>query len=175
MIAAVQAWWAGGDLLMPVMLAVALALYALLAERSLALWGVRRARRAAELRAALAGGGAWAARLVAVAEDAALARGLTLARALAASLPLLGLLGTVTGMVDTFAGLAAGGGAAARAAGGGIGLALTATQYGMALAVPALLWLGLLEARARALAAHRDGLLLERQAGAAAVRELVPA
>src|SRR5688572_16346431 len=103
-------WWQGGDILMPVMFVVAVVLYSILAERTLVLWGVRRSRRADELLAALRSGHAgerderwraWAARYVGLAEAEQLARGFALTRALTACLPLLGLLGTVTGMVDT--------------------------------------------------------------------------
>lgn len=157
------AWWSGGDLLMPVMLAVAVALYTLLAERSIALFGARRGERMDGLSALLATAAAdraWAARCIAVAEQEELTRGSTIARALTASLPLLGLLGTVTGMVETFSGLAQGGnGAAARQAGAGIGMALTATQYGMGLAIPALVWEWVLGRRAATLAARRETAL----------------
>lgn len=159
------AWWRGGDLLMPVMFTVAVVLYAILTERTLALWGVRRHRRADELSALLRSGPrdgrwrAWAARYVGLAEAEQLARGFTVIRALTACLPLLGLLGTVSGMVDTFGtlGVTGGrGGAVAQQASAGIGLALTATQYGMALAIPAVAWDWLLSRRAAQLALHRE-------------------
>ncbi|HYE07618.1 MAG TPA: MotA/TolQ/ExbB proton channel family protein [Planctomycetota bacterium] len=161
-------WWQGGDVLMPVMLLVALVLYAILAERSLVLWGVRRGARTDDILAALRHGHAgerderwraWAARYVGIAEAEQLARGFALCRALTAALPLLGLLGTVTGMIDTFAhiGVGAGGGAsAAQQSSAGIGLALTATQYGMALAIPAVIWDWILSRRVAQLAHHRE-------------------
>jgi biopolymer transport protein ExbB len=163
----IRRWWSGGDLLMPVMLAVALVLYALLAERTLALARIRRAHRRGELEAVLDQGRGdpawqrWAARLVAVQEAEPLARGTALRRALIACLPLSGLFGTVTGMVDTFAALAGPGAAehAARRAGAGIGLALTATQYGMALAIPALVWDWILGRRIAAVIDHRTAVL----------------
>jgi len=157
------AWWSGGDLLMPVMFAVAVVLYAILAERSVALWGIRRRDRRDDLLAIMAAGHqadgrwrAWAARQIALAEAEQLARGFALCRALTACLPLLGLLGTVTGMVDTFGSLGGRGGVAAQQASAGIGLALTATQYGMALAIPAVLWDWLLSWRVGQLAHQRD-------------------
>ncbi len=111
-------WWRAGDTLMPVMLAASLLLYTLLCERTLALFAREPDADARELR-----------------------RGFALIRALTATLPLLGLLGTVAGMVGTFANLASGAnGAAARQAGAGISLALTATQYGLGAAIPAILW-----------------------------------
>lgn len=156
------AWWAGGDILMPVMFVVAVVLYSILAERSLVLWGVRRRQRGDELLALLASGPAhgrwraWAARYVGLAEAEQLARGFALSRALTACLPLLGLFGTVTGMVDTFSQL---GGTMAHQASAGIGLALTATQYGMALAIPAVLWDWMLARRAAQLVLHRELLM----------------
>lgn len=175
LLAETLAWWRGGDLLMPVMLAVAVVLYAILAERTIALWGVRRRERRDELLAALVASHAgerdgrwraWAARYVGLAEAEQLARGFAITRALTACLPLLGLLGTVTGMVETFGSLGAGGqrgGPVAQQASAGIGLALTATQYGLALAIPAMLWDWLLARRAAQLAEHREATLRQAQ------------
>lgn len=161
-------WWRGGDALMPVMFLTAVALYTILAERTLVLWGIRRHERADDLLKLLRAGHAgerderwraWAARYVGLAEAEQLARGFALCRALTACLPLLGLLGTVTGMVDTFGQIGVTGaraGAVAQHASAGIGLALTATQYGMALAIPAVLWDWLLASRVAQLAHHRE-------------------
>lgn len=121
-------WWRGGDLLMPVMLAVALVLYTLVGERAWTLFGP--SAQALTSRDPLD-------RLVAEAE---LRRGLGLIRALAGVLPLLGLLGTVTGMVDTFSQLSQRDDTHHQTSiGGGVALALTATQYGLALAIPAVI------------------------------------
>ncbi len=164
-------WWQGGDVLMPVMFLIALVLYTLLAERSVSLWSVRRQQRRDELIALLREGyrgeqdgrwRAWAARYVGLAEEQELSRGFTVIRALTASLPLLGLLGTVTGMVDTFTQLGVGGmttGVVAQTASAGIGLALTATQYGMALAIPAVAWEWALGRRVEQLAHHREDVM----------------
>ncbi len=164
-------WWRGGDVLMPVMFLIALVLYTLLAERSVALWGVRRQQRRDELIALLREGHrgehddrwrAWAARYVGLAEEQELSRGFTIIRALTASLPLLGLFGTVTGMVDTFTQLGAIGmatGVVAQTASDGIGLALTATQYGMALAIPAVAWEWALGRRVAQLAHQRETVM----------------
>ena len=159
-------WWQGGDLLMPLMCTVAVVLYAILAERTLVLWGVRRREREDELLDLLGRGHAgetddrwraWAARYVGLAEAEQLSRGFALCRALTACLPLLGLLGTVSGMIDTFGQLGqVRGGTLAGQASGGIGLALTATQYGMALAIPAVLWDWALAHRVGQLALHRE-------------------
>jgi len=159
------AWWSGGDLLMPVMFVVAVVLYSILAERSLVLWGVRRRQRRDELLNLLTSGPAdgrwraWATRYVGLAEAEQLARGFALSRALTACLPLLGLFGTVTGMVDTFGQLGGPNGTIAKQASAGIGLALTATQYGMALAIPAVLWDWMLARRAAQLVLHRELLM----------------
>jgi biopolymer transport protein ExbB len=181
-------WWRGGALLMPVMFAIALVLYTLLAERSVVLWGIRRQQRRDELFGLLRAGHAgerdgrwraWAARYVALAEELDLSRGFMVIRALTASLPLLGLLGTVTGMVDTFgqlgiAGLGAG--TAAQGASAGIGLALTTTQYGMALAIPAVAWEWALGRRVAQLGQHREAVVRDALAaeddGTASTREL---
>ncbi len=164
-------WWRGGDVLMPVMFTIAVVLYTLLAERSVVLYGIRRQQRRDELFGLLRVGHAgerdgrwraWAARYVALAEELDLTRGFMVIRALTASLPLLGLLGTVTGMVDTFGqlGLAGmGAGVVAHGASAGIGLALTATQYGMALAIPAVAWEWALGRRVAQLAQHREAVV----------------
>lgn len=176
MLADVARWWQGGDLLMPAMALVAVVLYALLAERTWTLWGPRRQERADELAALLrvrSGDGEahqrrWAARCVGLAEARNLTRGLVLCRALAASLPLLGLLGTVTGMADAFGALAAGSAAGlAASASAGIGVALGATQYGLALAVPAVIWEWSLSRRAARLAEDGEAAR-RRQEGACA-------
>lgn len=158
-------WWSAGEMLMPVMLAVALGLYALLAERTCALFGpaARQAARADDLTRLLAdqrggrGWQAWVGRYVAAAEELELTRGFALARALTAALPLLGLLGTVTGMVATFGDLGQGG-AAAQQASRGIALALATTQYGMCLAIPAVLWEWVLRRRVDVLVHQRESL-----------------
>lgn len=167
-------WWKGGDVLMPVMFTIAVVLYTLLAERSVVLWSVRRQQRRDELFGLLRAGHAgerdgrdgrwraWAAKYVALVEEMELTRGFTVIRALTASLPLLGLLGTVTGMVDTFTQLGIAGlssGAVALTASAGIGLALTATQYGMALAIPAVAWEWALGRRVAQLASHREAVV----------------
>ncbi len=66
------------------------------------------------------------------------------------SAPLLGLLGTVTGMMATFGALGASGDVAAGASAimGGIGEALIATAYGLAIAIMGLVPYNILNARA---------------------------
>jgi biopolymer transport protein ExbB/TolQ len=175
-------WWLGGRALMPIMTLVAVVLYTILAERSLVLWGVRRRARDDEmlmlLRRTHRGEQdqrylAWAARYLALSEAEQLSRGFGITRALTTALPLLGLLGTVTGMVDTFdmLGFTGGhGGSAAQQASAGIGLALTTTQYGMALAIPAVGLDWLLGRRVAQLSHDREVLaasLAQSPAGAA--------
>lgn len=78
-------------------------------------------------------------------------RDLTLIRACVGAAPLLGLLGTVTGMVITFEGLLSSGEVDAVAK--GVGQALLTTQYGLMVAIPGTLLTGWLEQQAsRALA-----------------------
>ncbi len=68
---------------------------------------------------------------------------------LAACMPLLGLLGTVLGMVETFSALTERGVADVDSLAGGISQALITTQAGLVMAVPVLLASGLLSARIR--------------------------
>lgn len=106
-------WFVGGGPVMPLLLVVGLVLYALIIERALAI-------RAAVRRA----------------EPLDAAGGLLVLRALIAAAPLLGLLGTVTGMIACFEGLVEGG--RTEDVGLGIGYALRTTEYGLTLAVPAI-------------------------------------
>jgi biopolymer transport protein ExbB len=70
---------------------------------------------------------------------------------LAAVAPLLGLLGTVTGMITTFDVLAVFGTGNAKAMAGGISEALITTQTGLLVAIPGLYMKGFLDRRARSL------------------------
>lgn len=76
-------------------------------------------------------------------------RSLRLIAVLAASMPLLGLLGTVLGMIQTFAALTEQGVAEVNGLAGGISQALITTQAGLVIAVPILLVHGYLGARIR--------------------------
>ncbi|MBU1567793.1 MAG: MotA/TolQ/ExbB proton channel family protein [Proteobacteria bacterium] len=84
---------------------------------------------------------------------------------LAAVAPLLGLLGTVTGMITTFDVLAIFGTGNAKAMAGGISEALITTQTGLLVAIPGLYMKGFLDRRARNLAKRISaaGLYLRRQ------------
>lgn len=167
----VTVWWRGGDLLMPAMLAVSLALYAIIGQRAWILFGPasRQRHRRDELENLMDADHAkreWIGRYVALAEEAELSRGFSIMRALTAILPLLGLLGTVAGMVETFANL----GHDARGASAGIGMALTATQYGICLAIPAVVCEWMLRRRVEALVQHRDaiasGMIVDQETSA---------
>jgi biopolymer transport protein ExbB len=73
---------------------------------------------------------------------------LALIGVLAAIAPLLGLLGTVTGMITTFDVLSAFGTGNAKALAGGISEALITTQTGLLVAIPGLYMKGFLDRRA---------------------------
>jgi biopolymer transport protein ExbB len=78
-------------------------------------------------------------------ETGQLTRGLPALAVLASVAPLLGLLGTVTGMIDMFTVIAAQGSGNAKSLSGGISEALICTQAGMMVAIPLLIahaWLG---------------------------------
>ena len=66
-------------------------------------------------------------------------RGISLLAVVAAVAPLLGLLGTVTGMIGTFAVITEHGTGDPRLLSGGISAALLTTQFGLMVAIPALL------------------------------------
>lgn len=86
---------------------------------------------------------------------------------LAAVAPLLGLLGTVTGMIGTFDILAVFGTGNAKGMAGGISEALITTQTGLLVAIPGLYMKGFLERRARNLKQRvaRAGYYLRRHLG----------
>ena len=72
-------------------------------------------------------------------EEPKLERSLTLLAATAGIAPLLGLLGTVTGMIGTFEVITQHGTGNPRLLSGGISMALITTQVGLIVAVPLLL------------------------------------
>lgn len=96
-------------------------------------------------------------------ETGHLTRGLPAMAVLAGVAPLLGLLGTVTGMIDMFAVIAAQGSGNAKSLSGGISEALVCTQAGMLAAIPLLLlhaWLArLADRRAQVLEEAACGVL----------------
>jgi len=73
---------------------------------------------------------------------------LAIIQVLASMAPLLGLLGTVTGMITTFNVIAGFGTGNARAMAGGISEALITTQSGLLVAIPGLYMAGFLKKRA---------------------------
>ena len=76
---------------------------------------------------------------------------LSVIRVLAGTAPLLGLLGTVTGMIATFDTIAGFGTGNARAMAGGISEALITTQSGLLVAIPGLYMSNFLKRRAEIL------------------------
>ncbi|MFT6985706.1 MAG: biopolymer transport protein ExbB [Psychromonas sp.] len=72
-------------------------------------------------------------------EQQHLERGLSMLKLLAALAPMLGLLGTVTGMIDTFQTITQFGNADPRVMAGGISMALMTTVLGLITAMPLLL------------------------------------
>jgi biopolymer transport protein ExbB len=100
-------------------------------------------------------------------EKRMLGRNLSTIYTLAAIAPLLGLLGTVVGMVATFDVISAFGTGNAKAMAGGISTALITTQSGLLVAVPGLFMGAYLGRTARGLEAGLDDLagLIRRTAG----------
>jgi len=128
-------------------LALGLLAWFLLAERALWLFGP--GARAALARARAQGADDTLAQLAEAELSIEASRGFALLAALISAAPLLGLLGTVSGMITTFAGLLLGSKSDAMAT--GIGEALLTTQYGLALAIPSAVVLVLLRRRAERL------------------------
>ncbi|MBX6363482.1 MAG: MotA/TolQ/ExbB proton channel family protein [Gemmatimonadetes bacterium] len=75
--------------------------------------------------------------------------------------PLLGLLGTVIGVMDAFIGLGASGAANIGAVAPGIALALVATVAGLIAAIPAVIAYNLFVARVNSLASQMEGFITE--------------
>lgn len=100
-------------------------------------------------------------------ESGHLTRGLPAMAVLAGVAPLLGLLGTVTGMIDMFAVIASQGSGNAKSLSGGISEALVCTQAGMLAAIPLLL----LHAWLARLADRRAQLLEEAACGVLGLTE----
>lgn len=95
----------------------------------------------------------------------AIDRNLAVIAVLCSIAPLLGLLGTVSGMIATFTVIASVGTGNARPLAGGISEALVATEAGLLVAIPGLLMSVALARRANKIAHHLDQttLLLEHQ------------
>jgi biopolymer transport protein ExbB len=86
-------------------------------------------------------------------------RRLSMAAVLAGAAPLLGLLGTVTGMIETFDGVARFGEMSPRLLSSGISQAMISTQTGLVVAVPGLIAVYFLRRRV-----HRQRMLPVRLA-----------
>jgi biopolymer transport protein ExbB len=74
--------------------------------------------------------------------------------------PMLGLLGTVSGMIEAFETMTLAGGADAKALSGGISAALITTQVGLVIALPGLFSRSLFRRRARKLLDNLDLLVM---------------
>jgi biopolymer transport protein ExbB len=85
-----------------------------------------------------------------------LERFITPLKVLAAVAPLLGLLGTVTGMIKTFQVITVFGTGDPRLMAGGISEALVTTQLGLMVAIPVLVAAGLLARRAQRIAGDME-------------------
>ena len=99
-------------------------------------------------------------------EEPVLDRGVALLGAVAGLAPLLGLLGTVTGMITTFDVISTFGTGNPRLLSGGISVALITTQLGLVVAVPALLahaWVSRAVAKRQALLEEARTALLSLQ------------
>ncbi len=164
----------GGSIMWLIALDAAL-LFAFIAERTLFLWsaGTRLNRRHQELyhlySADLQAHHQSCERigtqhaLVGLAEHPEITRYFALIRALIAIAPLLGLLGTVGGIIATFDDLLRG--APVASMGSGISVALLTTQLGMGVAIPGLIAERLLVRRADRIAHVHDLAAANAQKG----------
>jgi len=98
----------------------------------------------------------------------ALESGQSLLKLLAASAPLLGLLGTVTGMIGTFQSITLFGTSDPKLMAGGISQALITTVFGLVVAIPMLFSHGLLSSQSRSL------LLILQEKSLAQLNQLTP-
>lgn len=185
-------FWRFGGLVMPALITAAFALWWTLGLRMLTLRrGDRRALTVLVHHADTVGGGIvaeaahrggrlWKAHGGPVARpfldeafadlEGQLSTGRSLAHVLVAMAPLLGLLGTVTGLIETFGSLGTSTtSAASEGIAAGIVEALYATQMGLAIAVPGLLAGGILDHHQQRLA-HELATLKELLGGALEVR-----
>ncbi|MDR9827259.1 MotA/TolQ/ExbB proton channel family protein [Vibrio sp. FNV 38] len=84
-------------------------------------------------------------------EQASLERGLSMLKLLAALAPMLGLLGTVTGMIETFQVITQFGNGDPKVMAGGISMALVTTVLGLVAAMPLLLAHNILSSQAESI------------------------
>ncbi|OOO02071.1 MAG: hypothetical protein USCGTAYLOR_01707 [Chromatiales bacterium USCg_Taylor] len=154
-----------GGIIMPYILALSVLMWALILERLWFFWRVQPqvladARAVWEARAERRSRPARRLREHQVAAlYAAGRRALPAIRTLITVLPLMGLLGTVSGMIHTFEVITAFGGANRRGIAAGISEALVATLTGLITALSGLYFSVHLEARARRIPAEAETLL----------------
>ena len=105
-------------------------------------------------------------------ETPAIERGLSIIKILAAIGPLLGLLGTVTGMIQVFQSITLYGTGDPKLMAGGISQALMTTVLGLVMAIPLILIHSMLASRAKGIIQTLDeesvGLIAEHKGGNAA-------
>jgi biopolymer transport protein ExbB len=89
-------------------------------------------------------------------EQPALQRGLPFIAIASATAPLLGLLGTVTGMIETFRLINLFGTSDARNLASGISEALVTTEFGLIVAIPALILHALLSRKVQGIKATME-------------------
>lgn len=80
-------------------------------------------------------------------EELAIERGMRLLSTFAKAAPLMGLMGTVTGMIATFAAMMVASTSDPRALSSGISIALTATNVGLVVSLPGVVSMGMLSRR----------------------------
>ncbi len=157
---------AGGPVMYPIALASLIAwwlAFACFARTARALAGLKRAcaRRQPEPRgAAEESDPAHGARIAS--ETARVGQRLQLIAVFVGVLPLLGLLGTVFGMIGTFGMIHAAGIGDPRLLAGGIRQALVATETGLATAIPVLIFHQVITARLRRIEGLEDLLRMAR-------------
>jgi biopolymer transport protein ExbB/biopolymer transport protein TolQ len=85
-------------------------------------------------------------------EVATLKRGLGVLATVGSTAPFVGLLGTVTGIINSFQLMGKGGGAGLGVVSAGISEALVTTAFGLLVAIPAVMGFNVLQSRADAFA-----------------------
>jgi len=127
----------GGPIMIPIAV-VSIALWYLIAGRAIAVAFARRSGHISRV------------------DETTLRSGISVIHALIATAPLLGLLGTIHGIVIAFDVLTLSGGAPAQELSGGIAQALITTEAGLGVAVPALFAIRSIESRLRRIRERLD-------------------
>lgn len=138
----VHYWLAGGPLLLP-LAGVSVLIWAWFIRSRTSLLHLDRLARAADEEVCCAEG--W---------QQGFRRDFLVLTALTASAPLLGLLGTVTGMITTFQAVSQMGGDTGTRVAGGISRALITTQFGLVIALPGVFGLAHLRRLMRQVDTH---------------------